>query len=227
MQILCKYKDYYDYTCHLYGRDPFPTYDRRECFPFTQQDLIRWIVDIESYPEYFFRVRKDEKEYFCLETGSVKYIFEVSNFSQKKKNEILYDYSADFRLCRTVFNLPKTYKSPIALGKVDMAYTNYHLFWKNKNTVETCDERELDFSSKRYFYRSKSSEQHLIQNPILAETEIPRFINPMDIYKNLDNYLRSQYNDKNQQSEGLTDIERAINKGFNGKESFRNIHPRN
>jgi len=42
MKILCKHKDFYDYKCHEYGHDPFPTFDRRRSLQFKDEFIDKY-----------------------------------------------------------------------------------------------------------------------------------------------------------------------------------------
>jgi hypothetical protein len=61
-----------------------------------------------------------------------------------------------------------------------------------------------------------------LENPILKNTPIPSLIPAREIYNNLDNYFRSMRNDKTVELVN-SDIDKAINHGFDKKTSFR--HP--
>ena len=65
--------------------------------------------------------------------------------------------------------------------------------------------------------------ERLIANPILADTDLVRLIDPREIWIELDQYLSSLKNDISQESAGLTDRDKALNHGFSHPESFRKM----
>jgi hypothetical protein len=66
------------------------------------------------------------------------------------------------------------------------------------------------------------AKESALSNPILKDTPIPSIIPARDFYNAIDNYLRSKYNDKTIEIKN-SDIDKAINHGFDKKTSFR--HP--
>ncbi len=59
--------------------------------------------------------------------------------------------------------------------------------------------------------------------PFLRDTFIPKYIPVELIYRGIDNYIRASKNDVDQESYGLSDIDKVITHGFDKKTSFRNI----
>lgn len=230
MQIICKYKDFYDYKCHEYGRDPFPTFDRRGSLKLTQASLMEWLISIDKKRDEkrFWEYINDEEKQFYLEIGYDKYIFIASNFTRKPvdpKTDI-YEYNCDIRLARVINSDKKIWPATIVLSRLEVKLTRDWNYWKNRQfNIETCDERDINYGNERG-YIANYNKDNIVNLPILAETKLAGLLNPHDVYVSLDTYLRSLHNDVNQESEGLTDKEKAVNKGFNARESFRNVFPR-
>ena len=59
--------------------------------------------------------------------------------------------------------------------------------------------------------------------PILRNTWVPSFVDANEAYYNIEEWLIAQHNDVDQESKGITDIDKVINHGFDKRESFRNI----
>ena len=231
MQIICKYKDFYDYKCYEFGRDAFPTFDRRNCNNITQSQLVEWVLNLKYYPSQF---DQNNKKLFYLEVGSTKFIFLANQFVRKDLTPHLtdnktYEYDCIFKLIRIEFDLPKFWSPVMALSRADINYP-LTLNWRKRSSLRrdimNLENEWIDFGNSTKTYFGKRNKNEIIENPILGNTKLVPLLDPFEIYKSLDSYLRSLHNDVDQESTGLTDIEKAENKGFNHIESFRNIHPR-
>jgi len=234
MQIICKYKDFYDYKCYEYGRDPFPTFDRRKCIFLNQSRLTEWIIDLKNN-KFFFDTHNHYKNfygydpndniYFYLEVGRDKYIFKASNFSRKENppKSQLFEYDSVICPIRIIQSTDKVWPAVMALSKIEKE----HKMWRkyNPGEIAICEEKDLDYGNRNN-YLGRRNKDDVINHPILSETKLTSLLDPLEIYKSLDSYLRSLNSDISRESSGLTDKEKAVNKGFNEKESFRNIHPR-
>jgi hypothetical protein len=231
MQIICKYKDFYDYKCYEFGRDAFPTFDRRKCKNITQSELVEWVLNLNDFLSSF---EQDREALFYLEVGSTKFLFLATQFVRKDltphlKDNKKYQYDAVFKLIRIEFDLPK-FRSPImALSRAEINFSYLHNLKQrnsfNRDTMYLNNEW-IDFGNTTKTYFGKKNINEIIENPILENTKLVPLLDPLEIYKALDSYLRSLHNDADQESKGLSDTEKAENKGFNRIESFRNIHPR-
>ena len=230
MQILCKVKDFYDYAClYQQERDPFPTFDRKNYTLLNNDLLISWIVDLKRNPDIFNR-GVIEDEYFYLEVGAAKYIFKAINIVRKNltKHPEQYEFDCNISLIRTIEHSPNIFSTPLAIAHVDLNYEDiksYHRTHKQELVLESCPIEIMDFKP-RHNWLSYDKYYDVIETPILKNTYLAGLLDPHKIYINLDNYLRSLYNDVTQESKGLTDNDKAVNKGFDKKESFRNIYPR-
>jgi hypothetical protein len=253
MKIIDKYKDYWDHQAHLYGDDPMPVYDRRGSTKFTHKELIRRIVYddfsagslLDSYTRncekqmktvhvgvsktFPIKMRFDSEKYeFGVIIGRNIYLFHIIQLS------ITYTY-----ISQHPFVTEREFNGDIELFnkfslKKDLGYKPIHLVKAHHQTYDAKMNWRQHFFNKEFedvieypelktnvIIEKKSSFN--CENPILIGTKISFLIPAEDIYKELDNYLRSFYNDKDQQSKGLTDVDKAINHGFDKKFSFR--HP--
>jgi len=234
MQILCKHKDFYDYKCYEFSRDTFPTFDRRKCNKLDQSQLTEWVIDLNYRKGFFNYYNNIKQKYniihgsrdftFCLEAGTDKYIFAAFDFSQKEKvpNSQLFEYDCSVKLIKTIKNTKKILPAVMTLFRIKLKYSR-----KYKNQSDnTPSGDEYEYQGDASYFGNKN-ESDIIELPVLSETKLAGLLDPHEIYISLDSYLRSLHNEVNQESEGLTDEEKAVNKGFDKRESFRNIHPRN
>jgi len=234
MQILCKVKDFYDYACVYEQKiDKFPTYERMEYSLITQSDLTSWILDMKRNPDCFEKSRIDDFIYFYLEVGRVKYIFKAFNFTRfnicpAHTKNVIYRYDCKISLVRTIEDSPKTHEKPLVISRICLNYSGipHYKLYKHDISLESCPVELIIFKASKIGWKAFNKDFDIIETPIMKETCLPALLEPFKIYNNLDNYLRSLFNDVDCESAGITDKERAVNKGFNNKESFRNIHPR-
>jgi hypothetical protein len=236
MQIIDKNKDYYDYCQFEFGQvDKSATYDRRgsvlltedEFFKLCYGDILRYLNDHEENNKdahwYYFKsfIKKKylyygwkEPEYqVLLEIGNIQYVllfkntrymwidYATSNYKIRGDISILYKFDNNVHLCN----------KPITLR-----------YFRNKNephwkTGTPAMKSALDIGFDKIYHKNPLN----IENPILKDTPIPAIIPARDIYNALDNYFRSMYNDKTVEIQN-SDIDKAINHGFDKKTSFRN-----
>jgi hypothetical protein len=242
MKIIDKNKDYWDYQTHIYGDDPEPLYDRRGSIKFTQSELIIRLLPYWGDDEYERKMKKSpvgKRETFNIKPGPYFYrdkyefgviiglniyifhVLQVFITCEGWLHQWPIDYAFDGNIeLRGRFSLKKDlgYK-PIHLVKAYVyKYDAWNYRWfssENNDVIEYPDEKMNIVIDKKSNFNCK--------NPVLAETKIPALIPAEEVYKELDNYLRSLHNDKDQQSAGLTDVDKAVNHGFDKKFSFR--HP--
>jgi hypothetical protein len=60
-------------------------------------------------------------------------------------------------------------------------------------------------------------------SPILRNLEIQHIIPPLEIYTDIEYYIASRKDEQDVESKGITDVEKAINHGFDKKTSFRKM----
>jgi len=227
MYIVDKHKDYYDYVSHVYGVDKDTTFDRRGSCELSYSELIKKLIEVKSFGDY---------NDFILEAGYTQYLFHYSNIKRRltgnstskniwEKCESLsrrelkgssspeYIYDSDLTL-KKIYNGSEHFgKKELSIflnWKHSMLYYHNRLYWKHelnslKNVVEIPD---------------NLYDEYCIELPILKNLKIPAFINAEDIWKGLSSYISSKYNDKTIEIK-LTDEEKAVNHGFDKRESFR------
>jgi hypothetical protein len=202
MYIIDKNKDYYDYYKSIYGIDKTITYDRRGSTVLSEQKLLKFISNcVVDSPSSVL--------YFILEVGTIQYLFRVKMYYKRAdKYSFPEPYKGEFSL-NNVFKDHKHYfKKEISLVPVK---TNRGYWWSKQHENEVAKSwGEIEVLKDR-----------VVDNPIVADTSIPSFIDPKDIWIELTNFISSKYNDKTVDIVN-TDIDKVVNHGFDKKSSFRN-----
>ena len=231
MDILCKHKDFYDFRCFEYGRDTFPVFDRRNCIVLDQNLLTRWVFGLQLFSD-------NPKVFFYLEVGFDKYVFSAfDKIESEKSSKLLPMYDCSFEFIRVIKNAPKIWPAVMALSRIyekqpdinKLSRKEAKQYYGDKKRLErhiaTLKIDEIDFGNndKKYF---PEQPENIVALPILCKTKLSGLLDSLEIYKSLDNYLRSFHNEVDQVSCDLTDEQKVESKGFHKKESFRNIHPR-
>jgi len=210
MYILDKNKDFYDYLSGIYGVDKTITYDRRGSTVLTEKTLLNLIVPTEgSYREHY----KNNFVLFILEVGDIQYLIMVNEIKFKKDTDeyywgALYPVEAKFRLFKTFMDHKHYFEKEITLVPVRRLHTPFT--WREKK-FEVNNYSELEILD---YYK--------VSNPIMKNTSIPSIIDATEVWKNLNNYISSKYNDKTITIVN-SDVDKAVNHGFDKKTSFR--HP--
>jgi len=219
LQIIDKNKDYYDYCQFEYGPvDKTATYDRRGSKVITEEDFFRYCYKDRLYYDKNDNLRYSNYSYSCseplvlLEVGNIQNILKLSNCDFKWINQenneftirgdisILYKFDNGVHICREAVTLTH--------------FKNKREFRWPYRVCELKSAQDIEVNENHY--------EHAIENPVLRDTPIPAIIPARDFYIALDNYFRSAYNDKTIDINN-SDIDKAINHGFDKKTSFR--HP--
>ena len=205
MYIIDKNKDYYDYFKGIYGIDKTITYDRRGSAVLSEMSLMEHITP--------FEMNRTEGTYtFILEVGTVQYLF---------KAKIL------FRITDIYSSMARPYRGKFELIKVFKDHKHYFpkeisLVPVNTPHIWSWKRHEGDtYSAVKSFSDLDVLEDKRIDNPILKDTSIASLIPPMDIWIELTNFISSKYNDKTVTIVN-SDVDKAVNHGFDKKTSFRN-----
>jgi hypothetical protein len=205
MRILDKNKDYYDYLSFTEISDTTRIFDRRGSINIKDPDILGYI---KTRFHSWDRPKPESIVYLGLLAGYTFYIFKI------------YDIQWNKISCFDNDPTPISYK--IGILRKDIDYTKslgiltlYELrcigIWWNKK------EKDIvlsDFELKPY------NEGKI---PILKETKIPSLVSPNDMFMDIENYLSSLSTEKDYTTKNITDIDKAINHGFDKKESFRNV----
>lgn len=200
MYIVDKHKDFYDYYSHLYGIDKKVVFDRRLSKRLSEQSFISLFVHLSTRTP----VNKKSKRYVVLEVGTTQYLFKLHNFEVKEEKVLDYD----IEIIRVFRENKHLFKKPITIMSADPAYV-----WSYRK-------------GRRYLFDSSFDEAiqktyNKVSLPILAATKLTTLLDPEKIWIELQTYISSLDNDVDT-STPMTDVEKAINHGFDKKTSFRN-----
>ena len=226
MRIIDNKKDYYDYLSGVYGIDNIIVYDRRGSVPINPD-----CISLKG-AEYYFsqrilpldkpitrkhhwelksiakrRITENKKRsynktwtegdiyHFILEVGNTHYRFEIERWIDEQMPERPH---VEITLLDTIKDVPQRYSTvPICIITCRVQYWWWHH-----------EERWEDTKGR-------------IENPILANTFVPKLIPPTEIWQALYDYL-SSLKDK-PITDTRTDIQKLESAGFNKKTSFRKM----
>ena len=212
MKIICKRgeKDYYDYLQNYYGIDELVVYDRRKTFHINpssfyigygldnifkkERDLTNDIKR-KLVKSYFSKTVTMEGRffYFVLEIGYYHYYFKVERYLDDNDNVILEP-------------------TLIKRERVDI---NKRLSDAPLSIFARCSWSKWNNSMRLLMEYNKD----IVENPILKDTFIPRFIEPKEVWDNLYEYI-SSLRDK-EFVDSRTNDQHIESHGFDKKISFR------
>lgn len=209
MKIISKIRDYYDYLQNYFGIDELVVYDRRKSFP----------IDINNYYigyglDNIFKREKDKTYdikrrlvkgygikvpvmegrflYFVVESGYYHYFFKVERCLDDNDNLILEPQLIEKK---KISKDKKLSDCPLSIC-TDVTYYRY----------------------KGTFTVNKQS-KNIVENPILKNTYIPKFIDAKEMWNNLYEYI-SSLRDK-EFEDTRTNEQHIESHGFDKKISFR------
>jgi len=198
MYIIDKNQDFYDYLSHVYGVDKKIVFDRKGSTILTDDDL-------EPYSD---RWRKDNESYLILEMGYTQVVLRQYNYTYYWDFWETCHIRCDMEKVRYFKNCKNLFGCPLSLYRVELSYRYYgkdFMVITNANSLS-----ELDYQKKK-----------ITDFPILKNTVITKYVDAVEIWMEIQNYISSLNNDPYVDI-GSTDVERAANHGFD-KNSFR--HP--
>ena len=241
MHIICKEKDYYDFVGYGENGSEDITFDRRNMWVikpataelYDRDNILRVIHSI-----LYERTRELSETVIGVFIGFSLYIIYLSAELNRETNGILRPFKWDAKLLakRTCYDIK--HPKPIDFVDIDLSvYDNSPFYIKNlkawekgyNNRVWELKEKEYkkgnpnNWEIKPLFSNDWESEKFDKKIPILKNTFIPKLISAEECYRNIEEWLISQYNDKDQESEGLTDVDKAVNHGFDKITSFRKM----
>jgi hypothetical protein len=215
LYIIDSNKDFYDYVSHLYGIDKQIIFDRRGSIRINDENILQVATDLSySNRNKFFL---EENEFIILEVGAIQHLFKLSEIVFHEKSM---SYSYEIEKVHTYKEYENLFGSPLSISECNVGHPYYFFRRKEKRIYEfpTFNEikNEKDKLLKRY-----NKEQKIIKLPILAETKLTKFLDPIKVWSDIQNYISSLNNDKDIEIP-MTNKEKAELHGFD-KYSFR--HP--
>jgi len=208
MYIVDRNTDFYDYLSKIYGIDKGIIFDRRGSERIDDEFLSSGIDSVNSVNYHYSSWRSTSKEgWFVLEIGTIQYLIKIFDVENKKDESFK---SCKMKVLRVFNNNINQYGFPISIKKIRIPW-----IWGRKEEEFIKNGKFKELVKIDYTYKT-------IINPILAKTQLTKLIDPEEIWKSLANYISSLNNDKDI-SIPMTDVEKAINHGFDKRTSFR--HP--
>lgn len=208
MLIVSKYKDYYDFLSGIYGVDPNLVLDRREFHNYeclTSEPLIFHICGMVYEGFYVAETKKFYYGDALLELGKKDKYY----FGNKRYNRNWSDRTTDYVESVNIEIMPKPLSGSHFYNIALKPYIDY----EKVNEAEGCPILMKNrYSAKNYFHF-----------PQLNKFDFASYLKAEDIYKILVEHLSAERTKLEQHVDNRTDVEKLINKGFDKRESFRNI----
>ena len=195
MKIISKIKDYYDYLSGVWGVDEKIILDRRgEFTPSIPKDLsvLTFIIGGNLIQIYF-----DGVSYYFGE--------DLKQFDQSTKYRRKIGYFA------------------VPIGYIGGRQNNVHISDDIKSGFDYLNERydsPIIYRSDNWHYNDVL-EKDFSTFPILSTTAITKFVDAVDTYRMISEYLSRQLDKKLEAIPSLTDVQKLENKGFDKLSSFR------
>ena len=211
MRILCKEKDFYDYVGFGENGSEDVTFDRRKM----------WMIKREDYQfvDSLMRSKRGDQlteKVIGVFIGYTLYIIKLTSDPRKfswDKGIEPFKYSAELIAARKCYDIK--HSSPIE-------FVEFGIFnpWNLKSFQKDLTKDYKEGNVANWEIKPVFDDDRI---PILKNTFIPKLIDAKEVYYNIEEWLISQYNDVDQESVGLTDVDKAINHGFDKKTSFRKM----
>lgn len=218
MRILDKNTDYYDYLQNVNIDDTF-TFDRRSSFDLTKADIC---CQLKPY----FR------SFLDTTPGSHLLLLQVCNTfwlivlqGKNKQDNIYTDYDI-----LTVESWKDYTKERKLLCLQVISINTFNYFSKKRSesldqfVKDRCQRIRTNDYNVEYTFDCADVTKPKPQYPRLQKLGIPAYIPAPDIYYSIEEYFSAEKTaSEKDSSEPITDVEKAINHGFDKKSSFRNI----
>lgn len=221
MRILCKEKDFYDYVGFGENGSEDVTFDRRKMWMIKRESDAYDESTIYHVIDSLMKSRGEKQlteKVIGVFIGYTLYIIKLTSEPRKFSfdNGIEpFKYSAELIAARKCYDI----KHSLPIEFVEFGIFNP---WNLKSFSKdlTKDYKEGNIANWEIKPAFKNIEDRI---PILKNTFIPKLIDAKEVYYNIEEWLISQHNDVDQESIGLTDVDKAINHGFDKKTSFRKM----
>lgn len=216
MKILCNEKDFYDYVS-LASDDV--VFDRRRKACLTKEDetiIFKTVIENSYSPIGFLGV------FF----GHTLYIYKIEEHTKdgklrqsRRSTTEKYEYVIELMATKHLYDFNN--EAPIIFYSIDLPFTIRFrpYFKKEKDYTEAIINEIENGNPKNWKFKQIDVGQGY---PILKNTFLAA-LNPFDVHHSIESWLISKHNDKDCESEGLTDLDKIENHGFDKKSSFRNL----
>lgn len=220
MRIFCKERDYYDY---LQVHDDDIIFDRRNYCFWSNNRIIK---HFPTYEKSILRPNDGTRyQVLALRAGYELFFFKFTIFdiaNNKMQGNLLdtldFKYNIDFLGSRFDY----TYKDdPLTFVCYEVNIGHDRKY--NTVVVDVLKDNLNNIKCYPLKYNWWYHENGEYSVPIISNTFVAKYVSGDKIYNAIDDYLRSKKNDVDQESSGLTDVDKAINHGFDKRTSFRNV----
>lgn len=226
MKIIDRNKDYYDYLVGIYGMDEKVVYLRNSTDVQAMIDYcINQIGEQGKFAKKFWKIFRKQplitpKYYWmgnCPPSEDDKILFlSKHHFKYRlqeegddtKLHDLKYEY---FTKSMELVIGHKRYYIEVLRYLTDDGGLYYDMLWEERPLKKR-------FSDAPIYLRC---EDCIIPNPLLKNTFIASIISPEDIWIEVENYISSQNNEKDQ--DNMTNNEKILSHGFDLKTSFRKV----
>lgn len=239
MKIICKEKDFYDYIGYQNGSEDVAL-DRRDMVVITRNKDFKLYSSKERDERQLMHsfLGDDSEAEFGLWIGHNLYIYRVTALSDRYDTTYYWTrvvspkFKYEIKLLdkKTLYDVP--HKAPIEFVTINWRKVNHqfgifrhasYLKEKEKEKYKKeLDNEILNGNVKNWDLETYEFDRAKTMIPILKDS-FAGSLDPSEVYYAIESWLISQHNDVDQESKGITDVEKAINHGFDKKSSFRNV----
>lgn len=227
MRIIDGNKDYYDYLQNIW-RDDTVTFDRRDSYDLSKEEFAGAFTDESwKWSEHERRYRRDDtrQKHVLLQVCNRFWLFDLL-ITKTGDRGICLDY--DLSLNESW----QDYARPAELIRLSAIRYPWRYAWYYRSDPDSGFAemaRRGEYKTEKVFdefVRSKSKGDGYAEDvrhiPILKNIGIPSEVPAEEIFLALEEYFLTQKrNAERTESEGLTDLDRVTNHGFDAKTSFR------
>ena len=242
MRIICKEKDFYDFVGFASGHGIEDiTFDRRNMWVIKPGTKYEDNDTVGCFVNAILTERRHVKDNdIGLWLGNTLYIFrltEVANRFEKAPNTTSieplsskFQWKAELIASRKCYDVKHAF--PVEFVKIDTGVVdNRKWCWNSLKQLHLVKRMKEDLTYLNKEYKEGNVANWEIKNyfdgwdkiPILKNTWVPSFVSPEEAYYSIEEWLIAQHNDVTQESKDLTDVDKAVNHGFDKKSSFRNV----
>jgi hypothetical protein len=208
MYIIDNNRDFYDYVSHIYGVDKKIIFDRRDSIKLNNESIL----DVISDPWM-----RTGEEFVLLEIGTTQHLFRIYDILYNDR-KLKYFYKIE--RIHTYREHKNLFKVPISISYCFVRTPFFFMRHKPKRRYEIPSFNDLMEGRKKILNHS-NKERMIIKLPVIADTRLTKFLDPVETWSEIQNYISSLDNDKDVSIE-ISDKEKANIHGFD-KHSFR--HP--
>lgn len=241
MNIICKIKDYYDFVGYQNDSEDI-TFDRRNCVVLVDKNFEDCAIN--EYSIYSFiesiltkgsqKLEENMVGFLCgfnLHIFRVTLLEPISHHYHPQIQGIYgvskFKYSIDYIGCRKCYNI----QHDRVIDFVTIDTTIFDLKNYKLNSFKSWDKYKQLKKNKEFIDNDLLNSNvanwkinSIFDNyPIVTNTFIPKYISADIMYRNIEEWLIAQHNDVDQESKGITDVDKVINHGFDKKSSFRSV----